>query len=157
MGNNDESIKLFADDGTTVQAVNQKSADEYNNIRSEGVTDIISRDVVKTLILPEGKELAEENYVLDFTACESPTIFRREILKSIISTDKENATVAIYLCNKDKFVQIGWGEKYFLSRMLPLIKVNIFQDDIRVFKNVHHGDELQEVKGADLSDYKLKF
>ena len=95
--------------------------------------------------------------MLDFTACESPTIFRREILKSIISTDKENATVAIYLCNKDKFVQIGWGEKYFLSRMLPLIKVNIFQDDIRVFKNVHHGEDLQEVKGADLSDYKLKF
>lgn len=159
MANND-TIEIFADKGDTIQLPSDSgsnSLEQYNILRSDGVEDIIKQKVVKTIIIPEGTELAEENYVLDFSNYNNPTIFKREILRSLISTDKENANVAIYLCNDNKFIQIGWGEKYYLSRILPLIKLNIFGDDVGVYKNVHHGEELQEVKGLDLSEYKLNF
>lgn len=157
MSNTDSNIQIFKDSGETVRGINNNVASEYDSLKSSNVEEIINQEVVKTMILPEGKELAEENYVLDFSNYNNPTIFKREILKSLLSKDKEKATVAIYLCNGNKFVQIGWGEKYYLSRLLPLIKINIFGDDVGVYKNVHHGEELQEVKGADLSDYQLKF
>lgn len=157
MGNGNDTIQLFADNSDTVQSINSSSSSEYEALRSGDVEELIQRETVKTLVLPEDTQLAEENYVLDFSNYSNPTIFKREILKSLISKDKDTATVAIYLCNDNKFVQIGWGEKYYLSRILPLIKLNIFGDDVGVYKNVHHNEPLQEVKGADLSEYKLKF
>lgn len=158
----DTDIKLFKDDSPVVAMPNISDEEvelQNKELESKDITEAISGKMVKTILVPEEAVIEEQNYIFDFSNTESITIYKREALKTTLNphagSDPER-DVAIYLHNSSgKLLKIGYGDKYELERLIPLLKSYIFGDEIRIYKNFKKGCNVVEVKKRDITQLRL--
>ena len=149
------NISLFKDDGTNVAmpSINTELDEKDNDLISDSIDGAILGDQVKTLLLPETTEIAELNYILDFS--KAPPISKIQLL-SMYSLLSKGGEVQIYVYNKEKaLIALGYGDKYKLERLMPLIKTHVFEDKITIYKNFHIGEKPQVIKSKDVTKMKL--
>ena len=149
-------IKLFKNDNGSVAlpSVSTDDLDKQQALKSQKITEVLAKEMVKTLLLPEDKTIADENYIFDFSEVESISVFKKEALKSLISKS-DTADISLYLYRKNGLVQFGKGDRYYLERIIPIMLNNIFGDEIKVYKNFKQGEPLVEVKERDITKLRL--
>lgn len=149
-------IKLFNNDQDTVAmpSIGSDISEEQSSLISKDISDAISGETVKKLILPEESVIAEENFVFDFSDLDSVTIFEREALKSLVNKD---GTVSLYLYKKGGMglVEFGKGEKYSLEREVPLLRHFVFGDGINIYKNYKVGEPAVSIESRDITKMRL--
>lgn len=149
----DNKLNLFSDDGNTVVLPSESNLDTTEDLISKDIGDAILGDIVKTIIIPEGTEIADNNYIFDFTELSLINSIQRETLKSLISLEGD---VVLYLYKKESgLISFGMGEKFKLEQMVPLVKHHVFDNKIRVYKNFKIGEALDEVTTRDITKMRL--
>ena len=150
-------MKLFnsSNDKVVLPSVNEKVAQQQEELMSADIQGAISGDTVKKLLLPEASKIDPCNFIFDFSDMKSVTVFQREALKSLVSKKESKQNVSLYLYRKDGLVKFGMGEKYSLEREIPLLRHFICGDEIRVYKNYVEGEPIVEVTGRDVTQMRL--
>lgn len=148
------NIKLFNNDSSqvTLPQVSEQKVAEQSSLKSQSIESAISGTKVKTIILPEEAVIDEHNFIFDFSEMETISVFQREAIKSLISTDGDTS---LYLYKKNSLVKIGCGDKYTLERMIPIVRAHVFDNGIRVFKDFGDSKPVQEVEGRDITQLRL--
>lgn len=149
---------LFSDDGKHVIIPNI-SDDEVlrqSALISKDLGNSISEKVIDPLNIKEGTHIDTENYVFDYSRVQNINIFEKNVLKSLLN--KESGNVSLYLYNKSgKLSYIGKGERYTLARILPLLKGNVFSEELNILKDYVIGDSnIQLVNSKDITKLRLK-
>lgn len=153
----ENNISLFSDDGMRVALpkVSDEEVQKQQGLMTEDISEIISAETISPLRIKEGI-LDAENYVFDYSRVQTVSIFEKNVLKSIL--DAENGDISIYLYNRnDKLSYIGKGERYRLARILPLLKNNVFSDELNILKDYVAGSsDVQLVTSKDITKLRLK-
>jgi hypothetical protein len=148
------NLQLFKHSATDVAmpTIDVDKEAEQKKLISGDISGAILGDEVKKLILPESSVISEENFIFDFSASQTITVFQKEALKSLISSD---GTISLYLYKKNGLVEFGKGEKYSLERMIPLVRHFIFNDEISIYKNYQPGQVAKSVVSRDITKMRL--
>lgn len=149
------NIQLFKDDGSKIAmpSISNEELEKQKSLVSENVEKGILGDTVKTLLIPEDAEIADLNYIFDFSTLESINPVQKEALKALVRLD---GNVQLYLYKSEiGLTAFGTGDDFLLEKMVPLIKFHVFNDEIRVVKNFKRGHQLNEVKTMDFTKMRL--
>ena len=149
------SIRLFNNDGNEVAmpSIDKELNSEDTKLISESIDKALLNDEVKTLLLPEHQDIALKNYIIDFTNHPVVSRVQRTALHSIISKDGD---IQIYFYTQKKgLYSLGFGDKYKLERILPILKQYIFEDKIAIYKDFRIGEEVHEVKSKDITKIRI--
>lgn len=111
---------------------------------------------VKHVILPEDDSVKLPNYVIHFPESEKITIFQRQALLALKEKDPQLQIASLYISRGNKMLKIGEGDPQKLNMVLPTVINIIFDNKIRVFKDVQNGVRAEEVKRTDISKLRLK-
>lgn len=152
---NISDIKLFKEDKNEVAmpSINIEMTSEQKELISDDVSKAISGEQVKIVILKEVNEIAEDNYIFDFTELASINVIQKEALKSLVSN---NGNVQLYLYKKGSgLTSFGVGERYNLEMMVPLVRNYVFNSDIKIYKNYRVGEPAKEVISKDITKMRL--
>lgn len=152
---NISDIKLFKEDRNEVAmpSINIEMTSEQKELISDDVSKAISGEQVKIVILKEVNEIAEDNYIFDFTELASINVIQKEALKSLVSN---NGNVQLYLYKKGSgLTSFGVGERYNLEMMVPLVRNYVFNSDIKIYKNYRVGEPAKEVISKDITKMRL--
>ena len=152
---NISDIKLFKEDKNEVAmpSINIEMTSEQKELISDDVSKAISGEQVKIVILKEVNEIAEDNYIFDFTELASINVIQKEALKSLVSN---NGNVQLYLYKKGSGLSsFGVGERYNLEMMVPLVRNYVFNSDIKIYKNYRVGEPAKEVISKDITKMRL--
>jgi hypothetical protein len=152
---NEENIKLFSVDENDIAlpSIDNNVAESESKLISESIDGAILGEKIKTLILKEDTEIAPYNYIFDFTTLESINVMQKQSLKSLVS---KYGDVQLYLYNKKNgLIAFGMGDKYSLERLVPLIRLHVFNNEIKVYKNFKVGEPVQEVNSKDITKMRL--
>lgn len=161
MADVNDTIQLFKHDQSVVSmpTVTEEEVQKQNEeLDSQDITGAISGKKIKTLLLPEESIISEINYIFDFSEVANISPFKKEALKSLVvpkDKEDENTIVSLYLYKKNGLVEFGRGDRYVLERLMPLIKVHVFGDEIKIYKNFKRGKPLEEVSGRDITKLRL--
>ena len=155
-----DNLELIKDDGKTVMmpSLTSEENEDYNSLKSKYVTEEITAETVATVIIEKSLNMELPNYVLDFSNCPEITIFQKEALQTI-TTKKEieaQQKAAIYIFNSTNIIKIGYGETYKLEGIIPLMRDNVFNKEIRVYRNVDGVNPLDELKSRDKTKIRLR-
>ena len=136
----------------------EKSKDNVSNLVSHGVEEALSGKQVKSMLIPETKEILLPNYVIDFRAVEKVRKHQIQALNSFLVDDGDTA---IYICLKAKdesviLEKIGMGDSNRLDRIILVGIKSVFGDHCRVYQNVEHGKALRELKQNDPNKTRLR-
>lgn len=152
-----ESIQLFDSNNDEVimpSIMTEKVQEEQAKLMSDSIDNAILGPNVKTLILPEDSQIAEYNYIFDFTKAEKISSIQKEALKALISS---NGDTQLYLYKQQSgLLSIGFGDRYSLERVVPIIKQYVFDNEIPVYKNFKVGKPVTEVVSRDITKMRLK-
>lgn len=148
-----DSMKLFETSGDNIimPSVNVSESDN-DSLRSDSILGAITGEKVKTLIVPENTSIDETNYVFDFSETETVSVFQKEALKALAST---NGDVSLYLYKKSGLVKFGKGIQHNLERIIPLVRAHVFSNEIKVYKNFIPGEPVEEVESRDITKLRL--
>lgn len=149
------NINLFKDDGTKtlMPSISNELPSDDNSLISESIDRAILNEEVKTLLLPEHSEIAIKNYIIDFTNLPVVTRVQRTALHSILSKDGD---VQVYFyTDKNGLYSLGYGDKYKLERLLPILKRYVFEDAINIYKDFKIGEPVQVVNSKDITKMRL--
>lgn len=149
------NIELFEDDGSTIKmpSISPTLTDEQSQLISDDISHAIDGDEVKTLILPEDNDIAEKNFIFDFSDIETISQSQTEAIKALLSIDGD---IQLYLYRKQTgLTYFGSGNKYTLERIIPLIRTHVFEDGIRVYKDFKRGNKVEEVTSRDITKMRL--
>ena len=151
------NINLFKDDGKMVAMPSlpsiQASEDSQSALISKGVDEAISGEQVKTLLLPEDEVIEDENYVINLAEIESVSTMQLNALKCLLS---HYGDIAIYLYTKKAGLKyIGFGERYELERLVPILKHYVFDDKIIIYKDFKENGVANIVESKDITKMKL--
>lgn len=152
---NTSDIKLFKEDKNEIAmpSINIEMTSEQKELISDDINKAISGEQVKIVILKEVNEIAENNYVFDFTDLTSINVIQKEALKSLVSN---NGNVQLYLYKKGSgLTSFGVGERYNLEMMVPLVRNYVFNSDIKIYKNYRVGEPAKEVVSKDITQMRL--
>ena len=153
---NSTELKLFDNDGSEVAlpSISQDASEDSKELISASIDSKILGDKVKVIDIPEDTAISEENFIFDFSELEAINIIQKNSLKSLISD--EDGDVQLYLYNKKAgLVSFGFGEKYKLEKIIPLIRFHIFDNKIKIYKNYKIGTKPIEVENADITKLRL--
>lgn len=129
------------------------SDQDKENLISESIDSAILSKQVKTLILPEDTAISKLNYVIDVENSKQMSSMQKAALKSLIS---KNGDTQIYLYLKQSgLFSVGFGDRYKLERMMPILKKFVFDDMITIYKNFEIGKDLQEVTSKDITKMRI--
>lgn len=148
----EDSINLFGSNTGEDLKLPSDDIDKMENLKSDSIDRLILGETVKTLNIKESDNIAEVNYIIDFSKMPTIQPIQKEVLKSIISPGGD---VSIYLYNESKLVLIGLGDSSNLARMMPLLQKHIFANQIQIFKNYRIGEKPTIVKGKSISELRL--
>lgn len=148
------NIKLFNSDTTEVALpnVSDEAVEEQKQLMSQSIEKEIGGRQVKKLILPEDSAIEHNNFLFDFSEVESISIFQKEAIKGLISN---NGDTALYLYKPSSLVRFGWGDRYTLERLIPIIREQVFGNEIRIFKDFQEGEPLNEVSKKDITKLRI--
>lgn len=149
------NIKLFNADQNKIEmpSINQDLSDEQAKLISDDIQKAISGEQVKIIIVQEDIEISPLNYIFDFTDLSAINVIQKEALKALIS---KTGDIQLYLYKKQSgLIAFGMGNKYDLERMVPLIKHNVFNDEIKIYKNFKIGSTPEEVVSKDITKMRL--
>jgi hypothetical protein len=152
---NEENIKLFSVDENDIAlpSIDSTVTETESKLISESIDGAILGEKIKTLILKEDTEIAPYNYIFDFTTLESINVMQKQSLKSLVS---KYGDVQLYLYNKKNgLIAFGMGDKYSLERLVPLIRLHVFNNEIKVYKDFKVGEPVQEVNSKDITKMRL--
>lgn len=153
--NNNINIKLFKEDKNEVAmpSIGTDMTSEQEELISDSIDTAIGGEQVKVVILKEVEEIAENNYIFDFTDLQSINVIQKEALKSLVSN---TGNVQLYLYKKGSgLTSFGMGDRYNLELMVPLVKNYVFNDEVKVYKNYKVGERVKEVIGKDITKMRL--
>lgn len=151
------SINIFGSNSDTT-AIMPTIQTEVSNEQSELISDEnqvydnIMHDTVVRISLPKEATIAEKNFIFDFSDMESISVFQKEALKSLVSTE---GNVSLYLYKKNNITKFGEGEQFTLERMVPLLRHYVFCDDIKIYKDYAEGKPLEEIEARDITKLRL--
>lgn len=145
---------IFSDDGSQAIMPDINKVDMQKDLMSDEnkVYENMLGETVSGLLIPKEANINADNFIFDFTDVEDISIFQKKAIESLISSD---GTVSLYLYKKNNLCEIGKGRKYFLDRVIPLIKVNVFNNSVRVYKDYCRGESVQEVTTQDITKFRL--
>lgn len=144
------SIELF---GTDANSVVIPSIEEANTeLYSENISEVLLAPKVDVISVPKDSKVNPNNFIFDFSNLDSISVMQKEVLKSLVSKD---GNIELYLYRKNGLISFGLGEKYYLERVIPLVKQWIFGDEIKVYKNFIPGKQIFEVTGRDFTKLRL--
>jgi len=152
---NSDSIKLFDTTSSDVvlPTISTEATEDSKSLISESIDRKILGDKVITLDIPEDSEISQENFIFDFTNFGQINVMQKNSLKSLLNSD---GTVQLYLYIKGKgLMSFGFGEKYALEKLIPLIRFHVFNNEIKVYKNFKYGDKPVEVENRDITQLRL--
>ncbi len=148
---------LFSSDPNKVQMPNVDSAqiDKGAESKMEQVKKAIYGDVVEKVLVDKEQTLCEKNYVFDFS--DNPAVGYLQVvaLKSLVPNSEESDT-GVYLNKKSGAQLLGYGVSYELERLVPLIKRYVFEDEVKVYRDVKPGQHYDEVTEVDFTRLRLK-
>ena len=150
-----ETIKLFNHDQNTVimPQIKQETDDEnQQSLVSEDISSDISGESVKIIRVKEDTIIDENNFILDLSDVGQITASQKEVIKSLISS---YGNTSIYLYKKQGLIKLGEGDKYSLERILPLIKLHVFDNAIRIYKNFKRDEPVNEISTKDITKLRL--
>lgn len=150
----EKELKIFNDDSSKVSmpSISSDELNEQNKLKSHSIDSAISGTTVKKLIVPEESNIEDKNFIFDFTDIDSISVFQMDAIKSFIDSDGD---VALYLYNKNGMVKFGYGDKFKLERIIPLVKFNVFDNKLKVYKNYHKGDIPVQLESTDITKLRL--
>lgn len=148
------NIKLFnTDQDKVVLPTISDNSEEESNLISDSIDNAILGEKVKTLIIPEDADIYPVNYVIDINNVKT---LNRIQMQSVNSLKSIYGDVPLYLYNDSRgLVLFGMGDKYSLERMLPIVKTYVFEDEIKVYKNLTIDGKFTEVNGKDITKMRL--
>lgn len=150
-----QNLQLFSHDQNKVVLPSVKVEDTEKSgisLMSEGVLEDISGETVKTLRIKEEFEIDPNNFILDLSDVGQVTAAQKDVIKSLIAKDGDTA---IYLYKKQGLIKLGVGNKYSLERVLPILKVHVFDNAIRIYKNFSRGCAVNEIDTKDITKLRL--
>lgn len=137
----------------SMPSIKNELSDDDKVLISDSIDSAILNKQVKTLILPEQTDISKLNYILDFTDLKRINRMQREAIQSLLSKDGD---VHIYLYTRQKgLFSVGFGSKYTLERLVPILKKFVFDDELPIYKNFEVGKELIEVESKDITQMRL--
>lgn len=150
------SINLFGSDLSEVSLPNisEKDVEDSKKLYSADISDAILGEQVETLIIPKETSINPENIVIDFSEIGSISTIQRDVIKSLVN---EEGHTEIYLYKKNSLVSIGVGDKYYMERVVPIIKDAIFNNEVRIYKNYQPGKPIYEITGRDFTKMRMNF
>ena len=159
-----EGLNLFADDGSTPtgpfstpqEDPNRQSEPEDTpqmDLKTHGLKDAISGDIVKTLLIPEDAQMRLPNYVLDFRHAKT---IRRHQIDTLATFLSDYGDTYIYICVPNGLDKIGMGESRILDNMLQSGISSVFGNSCTIYKNVQPGEPLVELKAFDPTTVRLE-
>lgn len=154
-----DNIELFKDDGKTVVMPSlDNELKESEQIKSKDITEAILGSTVATVIIQKDMHMELPNYVLDFSEYSEITMFQKESLSNLITTKPldDGVKTALYLYNGKKMIKFGTGEIYKLEVIIPIIRDKVFDNQIRVYRNVDGISPLDELKTRDNTKVRLR-
>ena len=152
---NTSDIKLFKEDKNEVAmpSIDTEMTSEQAELISESIDKAIGGEQVKVVILKEVDEIAEDNYIFDFTELASINVIQKEALKSLVTN---NGNVQLYLYKKGSgLTSFGSGDRYNLEMMIPLVRNYVFNSEIKIYKNYKVGEPAKEVISKDITKMRL--
>lgn len=148
-----DNLKLFGTSGDDIVMPSVDASESVSDsLRSDSIASAITGERVKTLIIPENTSIDEVNYVFDFSETETVSVFQKEALKALAST---NGDTSLYLYKKSGLVKFGKGISYNLERIIPLVRAHVFSNEIKVYKNFMPGEPVNEVENRDITKLRL--
>lgn len=147
-----DDIKLFKNEGDVVALPSQDlKVDE--TLMKDDLDNKIMGQVVKVLDIPEDTEIEDENYIFDFGEVGIINVMQKKALTALISKDGD---IRLYLYNKKNgLFAFGYGEKYKLEKIIPILRRNVLDDEVKVYKNYKIGERPVEVKDRDITKMRL--
>ena len=144
------SIELFGTDANSVVIPSIEKAN--TELYSESISEVLLAPKVDVISVPKDSKVNQNNFIFDFSNLDSISVMQKEVLKSLVSQD---GNIELYLYRKNGLVSFGLGEKYYLERVIPLVKQWIFGDEIKVYKDFIPGKQIFEVTGRDFTKLRL--
>lgn len=148
------NLKLFNSntDEIVLPNVSPETVEEQKQLMSQSIEKEIGGKQVKKIILPEDSVIEHSNFLFDFSEVESISIFQKEAIKGLIS---KNGDTALYLYKPSSLVRFGWGDRYTLERLVPILREQVFGNEIRVFKDFQEGQPIIEVSKKDITKLRI--
>ena len=149
-----DNLNLFNSDLSEVvlPSVSSEAEKENQELYSQDISEVILAPKVDVIVVPKDTNINTSNFIFDFSETSAITVMQKEVLKSLVA---ENGNTEIYLYKKNGLISIGMGDKYYLERVIPLIKKWIFSDSIRIYKNFIPGRQIFEVTGRDFTKLRM--
>ena len=147
-------INLFKNDNGEVAlpSIEIQQSDEQAKLMSDNIASELSKPTIKTIRIKEDIEIDPLNFVIDLSCVDTVTVLQKDVLKSLISSSGD---ASIYLYKKQGLIKIGVGKRFELERLFPIIKNAVFNDEIKVYKNLNKGGEIEEINTKDITNYRL--
>ena len=150
MDNQSNDIKIFeGNDDVVIPSIEQSDSEK---LKSEGIGDAISGDVVKSMIIPEDTDIILPNYVIDFSNIKE--VFEIQIV-ALGAMLNENGDTALYIYNKGEMQRLGMAFGEVLNRVLVSSADNLFNGECILYKNVKVGEKAKVVKSNDITKLRL--
>ena len=148
----DDNIKLFKDDGDVV-ALPSQDLQADDTLMKDDLDRKIMGEVVKVLDIPEDVDIEDENYIFDFGEVGIINVMQKNALTALLSKE---GTIRLYLYNKKNgLFAFGYGEKYKLEKIIPILRRNVLDDGVKIYKNYRIGEKPIEVKDRDITKMRL--
>ncbi len=149
----EDSINIFGENSNETFKMPSQDINTNEELRSENIDRLILGETVKTLNIKETDNIADVNYIIDFSKIKSIQPIQKDVLKSLISP--VGGDVTIYLYNESKLISVGLGESSNLAKMMPLIQKYVFNEQVQIFKNYKVGEKPVLVQGKSISELRL--
>ena len=150
MDNQSNDIKIFeGNDDVVIPSIEQSDSEK---LKSEGIGDAISGDVVKSMIIPEDTDIILPNYVIDFSNIKE--VFEIQIV-ALGAMLNENGDTALYIYNNGEMQRLGMAFGEVLNRVLVSSVDNLFNGECILYKNVKVGEKAKVVKSNDITKLRL--
>lgn len=150
MDNQSNDIKIFeGNDDVVIPSIEQSDSEK---LKSEGIGDAISGDVVKSMIIPEDTDIILPNYVIDFSNIKE--VFEIQIV-ALGAMLNENGDTALYIYNNGEMQRLGMAFGEVLNRVLISSVNNLFNGECVLYKNVKVGEKAKVVKSNDITKLRL--
>lgn len=148
------NIKLFdaPDDEIVMPTSGEAEVDKQKELIKSEIDNAIYGNEVKVVVLPEETVIEYPNYVIDLTDLNEISIFQKSALQNLLS---KHGDTAIYFYLGKKFTRVGYGLSYKLENLLALTKRHIFNDEIRIYRDLEKNKPVDEVVSRDITKLRL--
>lgn len=132
---------------------NEEYIKDMNTLVDLDITDAISGEYVKRILMSSEDELETPNYIMDFSEVSDTTIFQKRALKEIVA---KSGDTAIYLYKDGKLMKLGYNESYKLADVMSNFRNYVGDEKMHIYVNVDRSSKrLAEVRKRDITKLRM--